>query len=51
MSMHSSDPPSTSRAEPSRPKLCRYCRRFVGQDGKRGICGKCWELNPESPNQ
>ena len=32
----------------ARPKLCRYCRRFVGQDGKRGICGKCWSLDGEA---
>lgn len=36
--------PTTS----GRPKLCRYCRRFVGQDGKRGICGKCWSLEGEA---
>lgn len=49
--MHSSDQPSTSRAEGPRPVLCRYCRRFVGHDGKAGICGKCWELDTERSDQ
>ncbi|HLQ36099.1 MAG TPA: hypothetical protein VK457_25700 [Chloroflexota bacterium] len=49
--MQSAESSSTSRAESARPKLCRYCRRFVGQDGKHGICGKCWELETETSGQ
>jgi hypothetical protein len=42
--MRTEDESSTTRAEANQPKLCRYCRRFVGNDAKHGICGKCWEL-------
>ena len=32
-------------------KLCRYCRRFVGKDGKHGICGLCWDLAQQSAEE
>ena len=38
-----------ARTQAPRPTLCRYCRRFVGHDGKEGICGKCWALDPSTP--